>query len=53
MARAICPKCGTRYAPWSEAIRQEIQAKAAGKEWHGMIFCKKCAGMIEVDPSEE
>ncbi len=53
MARAICPKCGARYEPWSEVIRQEIEAKASGEEWHGMISCKKCGGMIEVDPSEE
>ena len=53
MARTVCPKCKARYTPWSEAIRQEIETRAAGKEWLGMIFCKKCGAIIEVDPSKE
>ncbi len=51
--QAKCPKCGAHNASWSEGIRGEVESKAAGKEWRGMIFCKKCGGMIEVDPSEE
>ena len=51
--RATCPKCGAENAPWSEEIRDEVESKAAGKEWYGMIFCKKCGGPIKVDPSEE
>ena len=51
--QVTCPKCGAHNAPWSEEIRGEVESKAAGKEWHGMIFCKKCGETIKVDPFEE